>query len=391
MRSKGQKTAYITRDIERALALDQNDDYIIISNKTGEILDTAELLKLDGTKKSIDANGASVLVFKNNPLIESICKSNHWKLLNPPSSLSEKIENKITQVEWLGEYAEKYLPPHQVATTKDLKWIGRPSVLQWAHGHTGQGTIVINSENELVSFQNKFPDRSARMTEFVQGPSFTVNVVVAKNKILVGNTSYQITGLAPFTDNPLSTIGNDWSITHTLLTEEETGYISSIATSIGERMRQDGWKGLFGIDVIKDESLNKVFLLEINARQPASTTCESSLQRKTVAQQGDIPEIGSRYTTFEAHLSALYNKEVQGELIEINDGAQIIQRITKKIKTVPGKVINSLNKAGYETVSYQNNEPNSDLLRIRSTKGIIESHGKLNARGKEISKTIHNS
>ena len=393
---------YVTRDIERALGMTPSNDYIVISNRTpysetiknqypdfvylidsGEkILDTSELLEHREVQSIILEKKADILVFKNTTGIEALCKKNNWTLLNPSATLAEKVENKITQVEWLGEIGTKYLPTHTIAPTANLKWNKIPSVIQWAHSHTGEGTILINSENELRAIQAKFPNREARLTTFVHGPSFTVNVVMTKEKILTGNISYQITGLFPFTDNVFSTIGNDWSVTHSLLTEAETGYIETMAREIGEKLKNDGWRGLFGIDVIKDIHSDHIFLIEINVRQPASTTFESILQEEN-RQQGI-----SGITTYEAHIISLCNQKMSDALIIINDGAQIIQRITKTCTHTSEKMLEALGTAGFDVITYSNSEYNSDLARIQSRKGIMEGHAKFNARGKEISNIL---
>ncbi|MEK9178095.1 MAG: ATP-grasp domain-containing protein [Patescibacteria group bacterium] len=390
---------YVTRDAERASGMAPNDNYKIITNDPGIVLDTADLLEQDKVREQINGSNASILVFKNTSRIEEICKKSGWNLLNPSSALTEKYENKITQVEWLGELA-KYLPTHSILLTKDLKWSGESSVIQWAHGHTGDGTLLMDSEEKLNDLRSRFPDRVARVIDYVKGPSFTVNVVVASDTILVGNISYQITGLLPFTDNPFSTVGNDWSLAHSLLNKSEISYIETMAQEIGEKMRADGWKGLFGVDVIRDNENNQIFLIEINARQPASATFESQLQkvsrgnpplkngvsRSETKGWGIFPEI----TTFEAHLLALQNKLINQGLVKINDGAQIIQRITNKTHTISDSIIKSLELAGYRVISYSNTEMNSDLLRIQSTKGIMEKHGELNNGGKEIIEKISN-
>ncbi len=359
---------YITKDRERAEGMLESSTYSILSGDGSS--DTLELLS--GVK---NIGESSILVFKNTKQIEEIAKKNNWNLLNPSAELAEKIENKITQVEWLGELA-RLLPPHSVMLTKDIKNI--PCVVQWAHSHTGEGTLHIQNENSLKEIQARFPDREARVTEYIKGPMFTVNIVVAKDKILVGNISYQITGLAPFTDNPFSTIGNDWSVPPTILTESHLVDFHNISSLIGKKLQDDGWKGLFGIDVIYDEERDKLFLIEINARQPASTTYESQLQMK--AREKGVAGM----TTFEAHLSALTDKDVDS-LIVINDGAQIIQRVTASVKKINTE---SLQKAGYKVMEYKNTKLNSDLVRIQSERGIMETHNKFNGRGKEIEKDI---
>ena len=415
---KNTQIIYVTRDIERALGMPLSENYKIVTNRTSysesikkqypefitlidpqndprtiateslkihDLLDTNELLEtsemsslmIQASASATDTTPA-ILVFKNTIIIEAICKNNGWHLLNPSAALAEKIENKITQIEWLGELTKKYLPPHEVAITKDIKWQKTPLVLQWAHGHTGDGTILINSSEELAILQKKFPDRLARATSFVMGPSFTVNIIVTPNGIFTGNISYQITGLPPFTDNPFSTIGNDWSLSHTLLSESELSKIEDMAREIGEKLSKEGYCGMCGIDVIRDDERGQIYLIEINARQPASTTFESFLQEEN--RRNGLVGI----TIFEAYRMALLGSIINAPIIHVNDGAQIIKRITKNPAYMADDLIGSLELSGYRVIQYSNTEYNSDQLRIQSMKGIMEAHAKFNSRGKEI-------
>jgi hypothetical protein len=454
---------YIARDIERALGILPSVNYFIVTNdspyarsikkkypdfillaKSPVPLDTFELLEKEETADFIEkkfgkensSNGKpNILVFKNTARIEELCVKKGWRLLNPPSALAEKIENKITQVEWLGELAE-LLPSFIIAPSKDIKWQKKPLILQWAHAHTGEGTIVINDAATLATLQKKFPNRPVKASEFIKGPTFTVNMMVegkrqkakgksedsigqtpplpegilsrrvseeggekdyrrekaAEGSVVVSNVSYQITGMQPLTDSPFATVGNDWSLPHTFLNERHLEELRGIAEKVGAKMQESGWKGLFGIDVIYDEERDLLKLIEINARQPASTTFESQLQSK-FRGHGLVGE-----TIFEAHLAALTGSPLTEKQIEINDGAQIVQRVTK---TLVGQMVEmahkslsemaswtekiaDLNKAGYTTIPYSNTKLNSDFLRIQSDKGLMEKHGKWNARGGKI-------
>ena len=401
---------YVTRDIERALGMEPNENYQIVANKTAYavsvqkkypdfvhlvdldekdgaldsgLLDTWELLENSSVKTLINELKKSkgeigILVFKNISKIEETCTKNNWTLLNPSSALAEKIENKMTQVEYLGALGKKYLPPHSLKLAKDIKWEKKPLVIQWAHSHTGLGTTVINSADELKAIQEKFPERMARVSAFVNGPSFTMNVAVDaptndSSNIYLGNISYQITGIPPFTENPFTTIGNDWSLTHSLLNEKEITFIETMAGEIATKLIADGWKGLFGIDVMRDDELDTIYLIEINARQPASTTYESQLQAKN-------RELGvDGQTIFEAHLGI-----GTGPIIPINDGSQIIQRVTRLTQSISAKQIEAFKNAGYNAILYTNTEENGDLLRIQSEMGIMETHGRFNKRGKDV-------
>ncbi len=432
-------TYYVTRDIERALGMEPSEQYRIISNtgayaervrtqypeyvflidrKVGdEPLDTYALLSHPETAKIIAAK-SSIIVFKNTSRIEVLCVEKKWKLLNPSAALAEKIENKITQIKWLGDGtmddAARYFPPHKIVKISDIGNIKtsmqRPFILQWAHSHTGDGTILIPSgasgEKILANLTEKFPDREARITEYIRGPMFTVNICIMGNmgkEILVGNVSYQITGMLPFTDNPFATVGNDWSLPHSLLSEKKMAEFNKIATAVGHKMINSGWCGLFGIDCIYDEERDSLHLIEINARQPASVTYESELQAHVRAAISiPIPisanaGISAGMTIFEAHIAALTNTPARTSAassgkslscIEINDGAQIIDRIKKTATIIPtADIVENLRHKKYTVIEYENNKlgkPGADHIRIQSTHGIMSAHNVFNNRGKEI-------
>ena len=395
---KKRPIVYITRDIERALGMEPGGGYFVISNDTPQgrlvqklypdnvwliddprgTLDTFDLLSLPEVAKTIEGNEADIVVFQNTPRIERLALSRGWRLMNPLADLAKKIEEKVSQVSWLNDDAS-LLPPHIVTKVSDISFDGRKFVLQFNHSHTGQGTFVVESADELESFRQKFPERECRVVQFVDGPVFTANVVVTTNAILVGSVSYQITGLEPFTDLPFSTIGNDWGLPHSMLSADELGRIRHIARLVGERMRRDGWKGLFGIDVIQDEKTREIFLLEINARQPASTTFESQLQRR----------LGITPTVFEAHVAALRESADESfdasPMRNVSDGAQIVQRVTAKPRLVDVPAIES---RGLSVTTYENVEHNKELFRIQSNESIMKAHNTLGERGEFIRSCI---
>jgi len=387
---------YVTRDLERALGLPlETKGYFIISNysafakkrigarknvflvKGKGVLDTRELLDLPQVKKFINKiKKPNIVVFKNTIQIEEICQKNGWKLLNPPAKLSNMIEEKISQIEWLGELA-KFLPPYRIMECGQIKWLGKKFVLQFNRAHTGSGTVLIESEQQLKEIQDKFVKRPVRVMEYISGPVLTNNNVVWGKKVLIGNISYQITGLKPFTDRPFATVGNDWALPYKILTRKQLKEYNQIAQAIGKRMAQSGWQGLFGIDVIWEEKTGKLYLIEINARQPASATFESILQRE---------KDKSGLTIFKAHLLALlggkYNRE---KLVVIKNGAQIVQKVVPIEKSIDEKLLDynvrKFKKDGWDIFLYNNTELEKDWIRMQSSIGIMEAHNKINHQG----------
>lgn len=413
MNQPKETVVYISREIERAMGMLPSDNYRIISGRTpyGEAvkrqypdfvtmigaaadgtndgaLGTAELIGHPDTAKIISSLSAQgkrpyIVVFKNTARIEPILRERGWTFINPAADISENMENKISQVRWLGDM-ESYLPPHRIKAMKAVSWKGRPFVIQWAHGHTGAGTMLIGSEESLKALRDRFPERRARLSEFVAGPSFTVNVVVTPDRIEAGNISYQITGLVPFTDKAFATVGNDWGIVPSLLSASDIGAVGGLVRDLGERARKDLWRGLFGIDFIRDEKTGRLYLIEINARQPASAVFESVLQEAERADGAD------GLTTFEAHMAALLGHPLAKPIIKVTAGAQIVQRLTESVKSVPTAAVSALEEAGFKTVAYGNTGENEDLLRVQSPQSIMAGHGTLNENGLNILKIMNN-
>ena len=398
--------AYVSRDIERAIGLGRDiPGLVIISNNTPfakqlqeqakrtqivlidapKLLDTWHLLAHATTADVLTAtNITRIAVFKPTKKIERICVQKGWKLLNPSAELSSRIEEKISQVEWLGTLT-KYLPQHQILTCKEVAWNFEPCILQFNHAHTGNGTILIESKEQLEVLKQKFPDRPVRISAFISGPMVTTNTVVTKTDVLIGNISYQITGMAPFTSNPFATVGNDWGVIPTVLPYPAQSQLKEIAHAVGKKLQADGWKGAFGIDAIYEEKTHTVYLIEINARQPASVSFESILQTDARTKRQE-----NLFTTAEAHMAALLGADMTGaKLIPITDGAQVILR-NGSYNTPPiTRIMQSLQKKGYSCIPYTNRHTGSDLLRIQSTTHLMAEHNTWNSRGKQLATLIH--
>jgi hypothetical protein len=401
---KENPVVYIARDIERALGLDPDTEgYFIISNNTPfanlvsknkknvllieseKILDTHELLEHKLTTTFLKKNKiSSVVVFKNTKKIESICSENYWKVLNPPAELSNSIEEKLSQLKILEDLSDLFLD-YAILKCKNISWLGKKIVVQFNHSHTGSGTILIDSEEKLNTIKENFPEREARVAHFIEGPMFTSNNIVSDWGLFTGNISYQMTGMKPFTDRPFATIGNDWGVAEKMLTKTQKEYYKMIADSVGEKLKTLGWKGMFGIDVILDQEKDKLYLIEINARQTASSTFESKLQKKEGVNGTSV---------FDAHLASLLNLNLSmSEITKINSGSQIIQRILRdeKLKCSPSDILIDLRKENFNVIKYENINIESELFKVQSDESIMEEHKKLSEVGEKISRIILSS
>lgn len=383
---------YIARDIERALGVPEDTEgYHIISNsstfakivskhRTVTLIHGEHTLSTQELLAQADVTTKSVIVFKNTGAIERLATEKNLQLLNPSAALANSVEEKISQLDWLHELVS-FLPEHSIRACKELTYDGVPYIIQFNHAHSGEGTRYIESAESLKDVREKFPNRPVRVTSFVEGAVYTVNAVVHAGGVLVSSPSYQITGVAPFTDHAFTTVGNDWGLAHRLLSEEQQATIAKMASSIGKKLQHDGWKGLFGIDIVVEASTGTVYLIEINARQPASTTYESQLQQRAVSD--------TEITTFEAHLRSLLSEDLSGvSLVSLDSGSQIVQRMTNDITTYHTETLAALKQCDLNVIPYDEKKLGAELIRIQSETSIMKAHSILSPLGEQISQIL---
>ncbi len=365
---------YITRQAERADSL-STAGYEIFSDEsrsTRELLTDPRVAELFANKPE-----KNLVIFKTNRQAEQVCKLNNWNLLNPSADLAERVEAKISQTKWLGELAN-LLVPFAIRRCSELVYDGTPVIVQFNHSHSGLGTILQDSEAQVRELATDFPDRPVRISKFIDGPVFTSNNVVTGTRVILGSLSYQITGLPAFTDNPFATIGNDWGIVNKLLTAEQQRKAREISTKIGERMQRDGWRGCYGVDLILDKNTDELYLIEVNARQTASVTFESMLQKSLV------PELP---TTFESHIASLANIPFESSPAMITAGARLIRR--QSSVAIAEDAVGKLQVLGLSTVESVPEKPGEDLLQIRSNSvSLMAGHNKLSPLGEEVAKLV---
>ena len=344
-------------------------------------MDTWKLLKQPDIKKFINKfDSPNLVVFKNTKQIQRECEQQNWNLLNPAAEIINKVEQKISQVEWLEE-KQKLLPEFEIKTCKEVSCDSAPFILQFNRAHTGNGTFLIEDKEDLDPLQQKFPDRPVKISKYIEGDMFTLNCIVSRDQILTSSISYQITGIEPFTTNTFATVGNDWGLADTQLNIKDQQKIKQIGEQVGQKLRIDNFFGLFGIDVIKSSS-GEIYLIEINARQPASTTFESHLQIKAEKRNDD------KTTTFYAHLLSLLKQNINFNIPEINSGAQIIYRNKQQQQLDVSQARRQLEQAGFQVITYNNNKPNSELMRIMSNKTIFTRPNHFNSRGQKITSIL---
>ncbi len=218
-----------------------------------------------------------IYVFKSSYLIEKEVKKLDLKILNPSAVLAEKIEGKVSQVDFFGEL-KKYFPKFVLTKVGAMSYeklvnsLDTKLMVQFNLSHSGSGTFLL-TKKLWNKWAQQFPNRPVRVSRFVSGQTLTVNLIVLPKKIVLGQPSLQLTGLKELTDQKFSTVGNAWLKFKPSLEKD----ILNLSQKVGRVLQKENFYGPIGLDFIYGSYGKKLYLIEINARQPASSSLESWL------------------------------------------------------------------------------------------------------------------
>ncbi|MEO6728775.1 MAG: ATP-grasp domain-containing protein [Candidatus Dojkabacteria bacterium] len=308
---------FFSRDAERSLGLENVlDNYYIAAVESNYVSHSLKKLKENNIKTTQEHDE----ILKNDSTLELVknAKVQEWikqhapnkfyaqffhfnqpavrvmeglggTVLNISADLNRKFEGKLSQYKVFEENSIP-TPKSLVANISDVSWASLSTdlgslkfVVQEDRAHTGIGTHFLENEGDFLLLQKALDGNIVRISQMVDGNSYTINGCVTKKGVFVAGLQYQITGIRDLTPGKGSTIGNDWTHGYRSVTPEMRIALFDITKKIGEIMQKDNYRGLYGIDLVVDG--DKFFVIEINARQTANIP----LQTKLELNQNQVP------------------------------------------------------------------------------------------------------
>lgn len=281
---------YVSHSLEKIKA-----DDVKVTQEEGEVLkndSTLELVKNTKIQEWIKQKAPNKFYAQffhfNQPAI-AVLESLGGTVLNVSADLNRKFEGKISQYKVFQDN-QISTPKSIIANISQVSWeslqkdLGTDKfVVQEDRAHTGTGTHFIDSEPGFLMYKKQLEGNDVKISQMIDGHSYTINGCVTKKGIFVAGLQYQITGIKDLTPGKGSTIGNDWTHGYRSVTEEMRKKIFDVTKQIGEIMKRDGFRGLFGIDLVVNG--DNYFVIEINARQTANIPMQSKLELR----QNHIP------------------------------------------------------------------------------------------------------
>ena len=253
------------------------------------------------------------MVFFNEET-EEICRELDYSLILPSDELRRRLDSKIVTTQ-LGEEAgapsvpnvlgraDSYQKLDELASAAGL---GSDLVVQTPYGDSGKTTFFITSEVEWDRDSEKIIGEELRIMKRINNHAAAVEAVNTKHGTVVGPFMTDLTGYPELTPYRGGWCGND--LFPEALSEVHRATAISHVRRLGDRLRQEGYKGFFEVDVLIDLDSDEVYLGELNPRISGA----SSMTNVTAGAYADIP-------LFLFHLLEFMDVDYTVDVDEINE------------------------------------------------------------------------
>ncbi len=158
---------------------------------------------------------------------------------------------------------------HELA--KDL---GNSLFIHFSRGDSGSGTFLCKTAEEFAGIKRNCPTKEAIISSRIHGISINMHAVVIDHKksidVIPSQPSIQLVGFKNLARRETIWTGNDFGAASDILKDETIGKLNDEITAIGKWMGSKGWRGLFGVDFVKNHN-GEIYPVDINPRFQGST------------------------------------------------------------------------------------------------------------------------
>ena len=279
-------------------SFDGANDHIMVPTHAGpREFDTFESVNsyLLGHKEVVDhvaAHGGGMALFVMfDEETERLARELGLEIALPPRELRERIDSKLETTR-LGNEAGVPSAPNalgRAATYADLRalaeanGLGDRLVVQLPYGDSGRTTFFIDGPDDWERYADQLEDSDLKVMRNIRHMPGTVEACATRHGTLVGPVQVDLTGHDELTPYKGGWCGNDCSpISLGLDTQAR---IRELARKLGNRLYEEGYRGVFCFDFLVDLDDDMVYLGEINPRISGA----SPLTNLITSRYGGVP------------------------------------------------------------------------------------------------------
>ena len=232
----------------------------------------------------------------------------------PSASLRHRLDSKIETTRLGNEAGVPSVPNvlgragsyHELIELAAGARLGSDLVVQLPYGDSGQTTFFIASEGDWRRHSEEMVDEDLKIMRRIDPRETAIEGVVTRHGTLVGPLMTELAGFPELTPYDGGWCGND--VFAEVLSEQHRQLARAYTQAMGERLREEGYRGYFEIDFLADVDSGEIYLGELNPR----VTGASSITNVTAISYGDMP-------LFLFHLLEFMDVDYELDVDELNE------------------------------------------------------------------------
>ncbi|MGB3593552.1 MAG: biotin carboxylase [Ornithinimicrobium sp.] len=316
---------------------------------------------IDAAAKRTGKRAKITMVFFDEET-EQICKESGWDIIHPPYELQRRLDSKIVTTR-LGNEAGAPSVPNIMTTVQSWEdllaqseeaGLGTDWVLQLAYGDSGKTTYFVSNQDEWNKVASDVVGEEVKVMKRINNRAIAVEAVNTETGTVVGPFMTDLTGYSELTPYRGGWCGND--VYPEALNADQRARAVQHVSKLGDRLRQEGYKGFFEVDVLVDLDDDEVYLGELNPRL-------SGISSMTNVSAGAYADVPLYLFHLLGHLGADYDfdtNEVNGrwlELAAVDSWSQLILKTsTEEVGLVTDAPRTGIYRMGEDgSLEYQRN------------------------------------
>jgi biotin carboxylase len=161
--------------------------------------------------------------------------------------------------------------------------LGQDLVIQTPYGDSGQTTFFVAAASDWDDKADDLVGHDLKIMKRIEPQEAAIEGVITRHGTLVGPLMTELTGFPELTPYGGGWCGND--VFGTALDERRRQLAREYTQRMGDRLREEGYRGYFELDFLADADSGELYLGELNPR----VTGASSMTNVTAVAYGDMP------------------------------------------------------------------------------------------------------
>ena len=247
---------------------------------------------------------------------ERICDELGYELLAPDHAIRHRLDSKLVTTRLGDEIGISSVPNAIMTVTgySDLvqqaedAGLGNDLVVQLAYGEAGLTTFYIASEADYTPLAEQLEGPELKVMRRIRPISFAMEAVATRDGTIVGRLLRELVGFPELTAQRGGWCGSEMS--GPLLDEIGRATATDYTRRFGDRLYQEGYRGIFGLDFLVDADTGTVYLGELNPRFTGSSIISNVPQHPDT----EVPLLAIHMLEFDAE--APIDAEAANELTQ---------------------------------------------------------------------------